>query len=422
MALSNALYQAGAQGLPIGSRVPWFNPTANGPGMLGPALDAARQSTLANLPTFPQANLLPPTRNIAGAGPFARVLGGGQPLIPRANVGSIPMGAGANTGAAALPYARGGLMGGARGLLSSATGALGGGGGAGGAGLRGALSGVSGRALLGRAGAGGFAGMIGSNVIDRFNPGGQNSNIEQGLQGAAMGAGIGAGIGSVVPVIGTATGAIAGGIIGGGLGIAGNVFGWGGDDKEAVAPHDQLNQWLGAVNISPDAARNIREQFEMEMMFAEDAEDKEAAQAQALANAQMGIQQYWATEQEQSRQAERAMAFQMAAQQYMAPQLSRMRDTQNALSTYMESMAPDLPPEFQPIARLMASQGRAATDRTISAYANQVSMMQQTNALQQFYSDTQNMAAQQMSANIAQGVGGGGSGDLLAALTQQQLG
>ena len=378
----------GARPMAPGTALAAFNPTANAPTLSAPLPQIGRTAT----------------QNLSG--------------LFRSPAGAIPRGVTAPA-TGSLPYAASG--GGLRGALGSATSAIGRlGGGGGGAGLRGALTGVSGRALLGRAGIGAFAGSIGSNVIDRFNPGGQNSNIEQGLQGAAMGAGIGAGVGSVVPVIGTALGAGIGGAIGGGLGIAGNVFGWGGEE-ERTDPRDQLNTWLGSVNITPDAARTIREQFEMEMLFAEDAEDKDAAQAQALQNAQLGIQQMWATEQAQAQQAERALAFQMSAQQYMAPHLTQMRETQNALSNYLESTASSLPPEFQPIARLTAHQGRAGAERMISAYANQVAAMSQTNALEQFYADSRNMAAQQLSAGIAQGVGGGGmsSTDLLAALTPQ---
>ena len=382
MALTNALYNAGAIGVPPGTQINPFNPTVNGPGQLGPALAQARATTMANLPSFPGATINPQAGPIGGATPYARMLSGPAPGIGA----SFPAATGAS------PTAVPGRLAGLTNTLRN-PGNL----------LAGRATGWGAAARMGGYGA---LGTLGSSLIDRTNVGGQNSNWEQGLQGAAMGAGVGAGVGSVFPVVGTALGAGIGAIGGAGLGVLGNVFGWG-DGDEPADPREQLDSYLSNVNLSTEAQRNIREQFEMEMMFAEESEDPDAARQLALASAQEGIRQYWATEAQAEEQAERAMAFQMAAQQYMAPRLSEMTRMQEAFSGYIEGIADTLPPEYQPIARLTAHQGRAATERTAAAYANQIATMGQTNAIQQYYGDVQNMAAQQLSAGIAQGVGGG---------------
>lgn len=314
----------------------------------------------------------------------------------------------------ALPYAaagRGGLAAAGEGLASQAAGL----------GSRFALApGLTPMSALGRVGGYGFLGQVGSGVIDKTNIGGQNSNLEQGLQGAATGAGLGAGVGSIVPGIGTATGAVVGGIAGGAIGVLSNMFGGGGGEDAAREPLDVLATAIDTARLPPDQEAAIIQTFDTQLALADSLEGdaKEAAEAAAFEYASQLILQAMQQNQLQAQQQMGPMgggqpdllALQQQAQQVFQPLADDIRGSAALYSQAMGGIRDSLPPEMQGIADMSVAREMTSADRLASAYMAQAALTPVAQRLTQYQQDQNAFASQlfqqqqaQMAAQMAQG-------------------
>lgn len=280
--------------------------------------------------------------------------------------------------------------------------------------------------LATRAGLGYAAGSIGSNLIDATNIGGQNSNIEQGLQGAAQGAGIGAGIGSVVPGLGTGLGALVGGGVGGTIGVLANVFGGGG---EAEDPREDAENVLATAiqqaRLDDATTSQILDTYEIQLTLAGAIEDdaaREQAQLAALDQAGSMILQAVGARDQQTQTADNTLALQAQSQAIFQPLADDIRLSGAAYANAMEGLRGQLPPQFQALADAQVARETMSSNRLADAYMAQAAVTPVAQRLTQYQSDIQNLAAQQMSQMLAAqasgGYGGGGQTADIAALLQ----
>lgn len=169
---------------------------------------------------------------------------------------------------------------------------------------------------IGRAGAYGIAGQLGSGILRSALGGEKDGNWDNFAEDALSYGGAGAGIGSMIaPGVGTAIGGAAG------VGVAALkdfLFGGGADSdatEAAKVVHKQdamLDTLLGSAGLSPEATRQIRLQLLTANQGVTDANQIQAAYASIRAN----IPAIAAQEQQQRQQ----LAGTLATQQMLAPQ------------------------------------------------------------------------------------------------------
>lgn len=368
-------------------------------------------------------SLLPTPGGIAGLGtnplsPLARGLAGGvTPLAPLPVMGGglaaqVPAGVGAEALTAANALRGGG--GGLGGLASQAARS------AGplvpkGAAMRGSLYGL--------------AGSLGSGLIDKTDIGGQNSNLEQGLQGAAQGAGLGAGLGLLGgPFAGLTVpgGAAIGGAVGGAIGVLGNMFGGGGGgEEEEATPTKILANAINAAQLDPAATEEILTTYETLMALAESApegDEREAARAMALDQAGQLVLQALQTRDESAAQATNALALQAQAGQIFEPLAQDIESSSLMYADAMKGIRPSLPAEYQAIADSQVARELTSADKLANAYRAQAQITPIVNQMTQYQQDNANYAAQMFAQALAQQAAGGGMGgqpstqDVLAQL------
>lgn len=268
--------------------------------------------------------------------------------------------------------------------------------------------GVTGRAALGRAGLGGAAGMLGSNLIDTLDIGGQNSNLEQGLQGFAQGAGLGAGIGSVVPGLGTGLGVAIGGIGGGAIGVLSNIFGGGGDDGEAADPVTVLATAIQQAGLTPDYTEAVLQTYETQMALAEGLEGdaREAAEANAYNTASQMILQYMAQQQQAQQQAPidaaNTLAMQQQAQQIFQPLADDIRTSSNLYAQAMSGIRDQLPESYRAVSDATVARELTSADRLANAYQAQAALTPVVQQLTRYQQDQDAFAQQMFSQALAQ--------------------
>lgn len=295
-----------------------------------------------------------------------------------------------------------------------------------------------GMGLMGAARAAGpyvAAGQLANMGFDKLTPGSHNSNVEQGLQGAATGAGIGAGIGAlgglgVADWLTIPVGAGVGGVIGGALGVLGNTFGWGGDkkdDSQSIKEKGEeiLGRAITTAGLDDATTAQILDTYEVQLQFAEalDGKDKEAAQVQALNAASQMVLNAMGQRQQGTQDASNVLAIQAMANQTFQPIADDIRSGAAAYGTAMQGIRPNLPAMMQPIADMTLARELTSADRLANAYQAQAAMTPILQQLTQYQKDQQNLAAQQFSQMLAQQAAGGGTGmnggstqDVLAAL------
>jgi hypothetical protein len=264
----------------------------------------------------------------------------------------------------------------------------------------------------------GLAGSVGSSLIDKTDVGGQNSNWEQGLQGASQGAGIGAGLGLLggpFAELSVPAGAAIGGVAGGAIGVLSNVFG-GGDDKEAdpqVSGEQVLGKALMNAQIDDATTAKILDTYETRLMFAsaiEDEASRKAAEQQALDEAGSFVLQ--AIQQRQQGGGMGAggtnpaslLALQAQSQQIFAPIAQDIRDTTGLYAGQMAGMMDDLPAAYKPIAQATAAREVMSGNRLADAYMAQAAITPVVQQLTQYQQDYNSFAAQQFQAAMQAGM------------------
>lgn len=272
----------------------------------------------------------------------------------------------------------------------------------------------------------GVAGAVGSHVIDRLNPGGQNSNLEQGLQGAATGAGIGAGLGllggPLAPLTSSA-GALIGGVAGGALGVLGNIFGGGGgEDEPESTPLDILGNAITAAGLTPDQTEEVLQTYEVMTALAESAEEgeaRDAAMAQAYdAAAQMVLQKMQEKEMVAGLGGGNMLALQAQAQDIFAPVAQNTEDAGRMYAAALQGSMADLPPEYRAIAQNTATRELSSSQRLADAYRAQAAVIPAISQLTQYQNDYNALAAQMFQQATQQQMGGGQqTADVAALLT-----
>lgn len=363
----------------------------------------------------------------AAGGVLSRGLSGGLSTIPRA----IPFG---STLASQVPVGVGQQAFNAASALRPAAGQAGGllsrlpTGGAGG--LARGLGPANLTRGAGMAGLGyGIAGAAGSGLIDKLNPGGQNSNIEQGLQGVAQGAGIGAGVGALFGGVGAGPGALIGGAAGGAIGVLGNMFGFGGGgDDEAPDPVEILGTAINAANLDPATTEQILEQYEVMVALAEIEDDDELRQAkldQAFDTAGQLVLQAM----QQTGAAgfgggvDNSLALQAQAQDIFAPLADDVRASGEMYAAAMGGIRDQLPPQYRAIADANVARELTSSQKLAAAYQAQAAVTPAINQLAQYQRDYNALAAQTwqqaMAGQIAGNAGGGQTADVAALLAPQ---
>lgn len=274
-------------------------------------------------------------------------------------------------------------------------------------------------------GLGGFtAGSIGSSLVDQLNPGGQNSNIEQGLQGAALGAGIGAAAGAPLLGIGAVPGALIGGAIGGVAGVVSNFFGGGGDDGPDPAEREEmLASAITEAGLDDFTTAQILDTYEASLAFAAAEEDDDLrAQKEAAALQQAEGMVLQAIQSRQNLTGPGGaggmdlLALQAQAQQTFEPLAQSIQDTGSVYATAMGGLRDQLPPEYQAIADSMVAREVTSSTRLADAYRAQAAMTPIVQRLTQYQQDQAAFANQMFQQALAQQAAGGGATDVSALL------
>ena len=276
----------------------------------------------------------------------------------------------------------------------------------------------------------GILGEAGSRIIDATNIGGQNSNVEQGLQGAAQGAALGALVGAPFFGVGAGVGAAAGGAIGGALGVLGNTLGLGGggEDEDAPDPIEILGSGIQAAQLAPDQTEEILQTYEVLTALAEmqpEGEARDAAMAQAFDQSAAMILQAMQQKEQVASQAANTFALQAQAQDIFAPLAQDITDSSMLYANAMRGIRDNLPESYRGIADATVARELSSAQRLASAYQAQAAVTPVINQLTQYQQDYNNLAAQQFSQALAQQAAGGSAAlggstsDVLAALTPQ---
>lgn len=287
------------------------------------------------------------------------------------------------------------------------------------------------RGVAGRAIPGAIAGSIGSSLIDQTNLGGQNSNLEQGLQGAALGAGVGAAIGSPLFGIGALPGAAIGGLVGGVGGVVSNIFGGGGGGEDKATPLETLTNAISTAQLDDQTADAILQTYATQLAVAGGLEGdaREAARTEAFNTATAMVMAALQQQQAQAAQLQQApaqaantLALQEASQRIFQPLADNLRSTADAYSTTMGSIRDTLPAEYRGIADAAVARETAASNKLADAYMAQAALTPVVNQLTQYQQDHDAFANQLWSQMLAQqaalqsGAGGGGQVDLASLL------
>lgn len=283
---------------------------------------------------------------------------------------------------------------------------------------------------LGRVGGGAFLGQLGSGLIDQMNPGGQNSNIEQGLQGAAVGAGIGGSIGSIVPGVGTAIGALAGGGIGGAVGVLSNMFGGGGGGDEAPEIETVLANAIASAGLDELATERVLTTYETQMALAEQYEGDARVAAEDAAREAAGQQILMEMQQAQSALASglggasggpgNTLALQQQAASIFQPLAQDIRTNASLYAQAMEGIMPNLPESYRGVAQAQMARELTSADKMANAYIAQAALTPVAQQLSQYQRDQQAFANQLWSQTLAQqaagATGGGGAATDISSL------
>lgn len=258
------------------------------------------------------------------------------------------------------------------------------------------------RPMLGGLGFG-IAGQVGSGLIDKLNPGGQNSNLEQTLQGAATGAGIGAGLGLLggpLAPLTSGAGAVIGGVVGGGLGLLGNVLGLGGGGGEDDAPDpiEILGNGIEAAGLTPAQTEEILQTYEVMTALAESAPEGEERDALLKQAYDVAANMILTKMQEQETLASSGggvdmMALQQQAADIFAPLAQSTEDTGRMYAAALGGIE-GLPPEYAAIAQNTAARELSSSQKLANAYRAQAAVLPAINQLTQYQRDYQAMAAQ----------------------------
>lgn len=287
--------------------------------------------------------------------------------------------------------------------------------------------GLSAMNLAGR-GAGGFAlGSVGSSLIDQVNPGGQNSNLEQGLQGGAIGAGIGATLGAPLFGIGAVPGGLIGGAVGGGIGVLANMFGGGGDGEEAD-PLQTLATAMTSAQLTPDTSEQILQTYETLMALAEQQEGDAKDQARAMAFEQtsqmilQAMQQQQQAEMQAPQNAANTLALQAQAQQIFEPLAQDIETTGGLYAQAMAGIRDNLPESYRGVADATVARELTSADRLANAYRAQAAITPIAASLTQYQQDQSSYAQQMFQQALQQqmagqtGTGSAATSDLLSQL------
>lgn len=275
-----------------------------------------------------------------------------------------------------------------------------------------------GRAGLLRTSVPGIVGSIGSGLIDRTNIGGQNSNIEQALQGASAGAGIGAGLGALGGPFAALTmpgGAAIGAVAGGTIGILGNMFGGGGDGEEAeqTDPIDIINRAVNAAQLDPDTQAEIYQTYSVMMAMAERYEEgsEERLAAENLALDQVGSLVLGAlgARDEASSAATNTLALQAQAQDIFAPLAQDIETSGMLYAQAMNGIRDNLPAEYRAIADATTARELSSSQKLANAYRAQAAITPAISKLTQYQQDFNSYSAQQFAQALAQQASGGGA-------------
>ena len=284
-------------------------------------------------------------------------------------------------------------------------------------------------AKLGRGLGAGILGEVGSRAFDAWTPGSHNSNLEQGLQGAAQGAALGAVVGAPFFGIGAVPAAAIGALGGGALGVLGNVLGLGGDDGEdskAADPVTILGNGIAAAQLDPDTTEEILQAYEVMTALAEaqpEGDARDQAMAQAFNTSAEMILQAMQQKEQMASQATNTLALQAQAQDIFAPLAQDITDSSMLYANAMKGIRDTLPESYRPIADATVARELSSAQRLASAYQAQAAVTPVVNRLTQYQQDYNNLAAQQFSQALAQQAAGGSASlggstsDVLAALT-----
>jgi len=263
----------------------------------------------------------------------------------------------------------------------------------------------------------GILGSVASAGIDKLDIGGNNSNWEQGLQGAALGAGAGAVLGP--------WGAAAGGAIGGAAGVLSNMFG-GGDDAKPMDPLSAINAAVNEAGISLEGRAQITEMYSTYMAlaerFPEGSDQRAAAEAQALEGAAQMVLQVMQTEQQAPADVSNTLALQAQAAQIFEPLAQNTAETGRLYAEAMASLRPSLPESYWGIADANVARELTSSQKLADAYRAQAAVTPIVDKLTRYQQDNDSYAAQMFSQQYAQqaagSMGGAGGGADLQALLQ----
>lgn len=222
-------------------------------------------------------------------------------------------------------------------------------------------------------------GMLGSSLLDMLP--GENSTIEQGLQGAALGAGIG----SAVPVVGTGIGAL----VGGGLGVLSSALG--GEEEGPSLSQTQtstMHRMQQAMTIA--GVPGVNQQQFMQSLRAQIAMlDPESPTYEADVQATLEMAPTLAADlisqapllQQQAAQQARQQAFydpqhvmQLQAQvgQYMQQFTNPMMQQANSIADLMRSSAANLSPAYSNAMNIQAGILQQNAANQAAAYQSQI--------------------------------------------------
>ncbi len=278
--------------------------------------------------------------------------------------------------------------------------------------LRGGMPAGAGRFAAGSLGRGslyGTAGIVGGSIINKANIGGEGSDADQMLTGAATGAGIGAGIGSIIfPGVGTAVGAGIGGIGGALIGKFGPKKSAAKEaakiDKAAASALAELD--AATIDLPVDARTALRDQFintiaAQKAMAAAGKDPIKQLAAQLIAQKPQIEAAEKARVQQQQLETQRAGSQQAAIGMFMRPYLQNLTDTgESAARQYEQLGKPEL-----------AASARQNSARLVAAYGAQTQAFPAMFAIQNQLGYQRQVNQQLQAQQIAQATGaGGGSG------------
>lgn len=194
--------------------------------------------------------------------------------------------------------------------------------------------------------AGGLAmgGLTAGGLIDSANVGGENSNWDRGLSGAARGAGVGAAAGSVIPVLGTAVGAIGGGAAGALINIFGKKGKNKGDqfDSELQKQTATLQQIANAYGLDAATQSDLMKSFMTDAQVAKITGGKtpdKSLLAQQVASYASQIPAVVQQKKQLAQSGYDGLAMGRAIQDYINPIMAKSAQTQQVSADYYQGLA-----------------------------------------------------------------------------------